>query len=47
MRYTLINTKTGEVAGTYSTMRRANAARDRKETAYGSCVFKIITTTTA
>jgi hypothetical protein len=39
--YKLLNTKTGLIVGTYSTMARARAARDRLDNAYGAYVHTI------
>lgn len=39
--YQVIDTKTGAVVGTYQDARRARAARDRKDAAYGAVRYAV------
>lgn len=39
--FQVINTKTQQVVGTYSTKQRARNARDKKDNAYGAYVHSV------
>lgn len=41
-KFTLVNTKTGAVVGTYANRNTARAAQDKKDNAYGAYVHKVI-----
>ena len=40
--FRVINTRTGAIVGTYSTIKRARAAVDRKDAQYGGYAHKAV-----
>lgn len=40
--FQVINSKTGQVVGTYSTKRRARNSCDRKDNEYGAYVHRVV-----
>ena len=40
--FKVINDKTGMTVGTYSTIKRARSAVDRKDNEYGACVHSVV-----
>jgi hypothetical protein len=40
--FQVVNTKTGQVVGTYSSKQRARNTRDRKDSEYGACVHRVV-----
>ena len=41
--FQVLNTRTGQIVGTYSTKQRARAARDRKDLEYGAISHRVVT----
>ena len=40
--FSVINSKTGQVVGTYSSKQRARNTRDRKDSEYGASVHRVV-----
>ena len=42
MSYQVLNSKTGQIVGTYNSKQRARNTRDRKDNEYGAYVHRVV-----